>query len=169
MSDPFMSVPAAVAGSGVLGQTSAAPAPRSSSPRRRRAIDDNTSRREVRSSQGTGMEPEEDLYEMRRVVTERRQAMQDELAEFGAQEFTGQDSGGYVRVTVDGLGTVRAVRVDPGRLRALKDSELGPRVVEATRAARARMAETNDAQEEFPGHRIDPLRRSSGDAGERIL
>lgn len=58
----------------------------------------------------------------------------DELA---AQEFTGQDEDGRVRVTVDGLGAVRAVRVDPAQLRKIMDDELGRSVVEAVRAARS--------------------------------
>lgn len=70
----------------------------------------------------------ERLEQMRREANERRQHRQEETDELATREFTGQDGDGYVRITVDGLGGVRAVRVDPAQLRTIQDDDLGRRV-----------------------------------------
>ncbi|MQA85447.1 MAG: hypothetical protein GEV03_12675 [Streptosporangiales bacterium] len=106
------------------------------------------------------MDLREHLEQMRRGLEERRRALQDDLNELAAREFTGQDGDGCVRVTVDGRGAVRGVKVDPKRFRTIKGDELGRRVVEAVRAARSASAKgAGDALKRLSGDDTEALQR----------
>lgn len=105
----------------------------------------------------------ERLAEMRREAEDRRDAAQRDMDKIAACEFTGQDADRSVRVTIDGHGTVRAVRLNPKRVAVIDGNALGGRVVEAVRAARrAAVDGTRDARERIPGGDAD-LRRSLKD------
>ncbi|MQA83877.1 MAG: hypothetical protein GEV03_04380 [Streptosporangiales bacterium] len=104
------------------------------------------------------------LEEMRREAEERRRAAQEDLDELAALEFAGDSSDGCVRVTVDGHGAVRGVRVDPGQLRTAMGDELGRKVVEAARSALSAHAEASrDVLERLSGG--DPLQRLADSVG----
>ncbi|MQA84805.1 MAG: hypothetical protein GEV03_09325 [Streptosporangiales bacterium] len=106
------------------------------------------------------MEFKERLEELRCRAEERRQAIQGEVDEFTAREFTGESGDGCVRVTVDGHGAVCGVRVDPRRLRAVMGDELGRKVVEAARAARGAYQEgTTDVLRRLSGGDAESFRR----------
>jgi DNA-binding protein YbaB len=72
---------------------------------------------------------------------EQRRTLEDACAELRAARLDARSQDELVTVTVDGLGTLIDLELDPGRLRAASPRTLAESAVQAVGAARAAAAE----------------------------
>lgn len=80
-----------------------------------------------------------DLMGMMKQVREMQERVQRMQAELEAAEVTGQSGGGLVRITLNGKGDVRQVRIDPSLLKPEEGEILEDLVVAAMQDARGKV------------------------------
>ena len=82
-------------------------------------------------------------------MQERAQRLQDELV---LLEISGESGGGLVRVTLDGKGTMKGVRIDPTLLKAEETEILEDLIVAACADAKSKVdAEMQGKMQELTG------------------
>ena len=79
-----------------------------------------------------------DIMGMMKKVGEMQAKIQDMQAELARAEFDGQSGGGLVKITVDGKGEVKRVRIDPSLMKADEAEILEDLIVAACTDARAK-------------------------------
>jgi DNA-binding YbaB/EbfC family protein len=83
------------------------------------------------------------LFQLSQQVQGRLQQLQTELA---GRTIEAQSGGGMVRVTADGRGTIRSVRIDPEAFEGRDAELLGDLVLAAVAEAQRRVAEMVQAE-----------------------
>ena len=79
-----------------------------------------------------------DIMGMMKKVGEMQAKMKDMQDELARAEYDGQSGGGLVKVTLDGKGEVKRVRIDPSLLKADEGEILEDLIVAACTDARAK-------------------------------
>ena len=79
-----------------------------------------------------------DLMGMMKQVGEMQARLKDMQEELGRAEIEGQSGGGLVRLTVDGKGEVKRVRIDPSLMKTDEVEILEDLIVAAAADARAK-------------------------------
>jgi DNA-binding YbaB/EbfC family protein len=77
-----------------------------------------------------------DIMKQVQQMQERAQRLQEELA---AMEISGEAGGGLVRVTLDGKGTMKGVRIDPTLMRPEETEILEDLIVAASADAKGKV------------------------------
>ncbi|MEQ1669656.1 MAG: YbaB/EbfC family nucleoid-associated protein [Hyphomicrobium sp.] len=79
-----------------------------------------------------------DIMGMMKKVGEMQARMKDMQEELARAEFDGQSGGGLVRVTLDGKGEVKRVRIDPSLMKPEEAEIVEDLIVAAATDARAK-------------------------------
>jgi nucleoid-associated protein EbfC len=77
-----------------------------------------------------------DIMKQVQQMQERAQRLQEELA---AMEISGEAGGGLVRVTLDGKGSMRGIRIDPSLMRPEETEILEDLIVAAAADAKGKV------------------------------
>ncbi len=77
-----------------------------------------------------------DIMKQVQQMQERAQHLQEELA---AMEIAGESGGGLVRVTLDGKGSMKGIRIDPTLMRPEETEILEDLIVAATTDAKGKV------------------------------